>query len=216
MSFYSKVSEICSQNGISVTALALALGFSKGTPTNWKSNAAPRPSTIKKVADYFGVPVSYFLDSAENGQEIEKQKEPLDLSRIPDIFPIPKQKKLPILGSIACGEPILAVENVEGYASIDEDIDAQFCLRCQGDSMIDARIYDGDIVYIRQQPDVDNGEIAAVLIGDEATLKRVYKKKNTIILQPANKAYEPMVYTGSELEEIRILGKAVEFRSRVR
>ncbi len=76
MSFYSKVSEICSQNGISVTALALALGFSKGTPTNWKSNAAPRPSTVKKVADYFGVPVSYFLDSTENGQETEKQKEP--------------------------------------------------------------------------------------------------------------------------------------------
>ena len=135
---------------------------------------------------------------------------------IPGIFPIPKQKKLPILGSIACGEPILAVENVEGYASIDEDIDADFCLRCQGDSMIDARIYDGDIVYIRQQPDVDNGEIAAVLIGDEATLKRVYKQKGSLVLQPANKAYEPMVYTGSELDEIRILGKAVEFRSRVR
>lgn len=74
--FYDKVVSLCNQRGIAITTLALNIGFSRSAPTNWKFNAAPRPSTVKKVADYFGVPVSYFLDSTENGQETEKQKEP--------------------------------------------------------------------------------------------------------------------------------------------
>lgn len=211
MKMGERIKQLRIKKGLTQEELGKVIGVQKSAIRKYECGTVEnmKRSSIQKMADFFGVSPSYLLGYEESAPAA-------DLSHIPGIFPIPKQKKLPILGSIACGEPILAVENVEGYASIDEDIDAQFCLRCQGDSMIDARIYDGDIVYIRQQPDVDNGEIAAVLIGDEATLKRVYKKKNTIILQPANKAYEPMVYTGSELDEIRILGKAVEFRSRVR
>lgn len=133
-----------------------------------------------------------------------------------NISPLPKHKKLPMLGEIACGEPIFAEENIDGYISCPENIDADFCLRCKGDSMIGARIQDGDIVYIRQQPDVENGEIAAVLIDNEATLKRVYKKSESIILQPENPAYEPLIFVREEMNNIRILGKAVCFLSRVR
>lgn len=137
---------------------------------------------------------------------------------LPDnIIPLPKNSKtVPLLGSIACGLPILAEENLDGDISLPDFIRADFALRCKGDSMVDARILDGDIVYIRKQPDVENGEIAAVLIEDEATLKRVYKYPGQVVLQPANPKYAPLIYTGESINEMRILGKAVYFVSAVR
>ena len=128
------------------------------------------------------------------------------------IMPI-SVKKLPILGDIACGEPIYASEEHESFASANDTLDADFCLRAHGDSMIGARIYDGDIVFIRSQSTVDNGEIAAVIINDEATLKRVYYYPNEekLILSPENPRYAPLVYIRDELESIKILGKAVAF-----
>ena len=133
-----------------------------------------------------------------------------------NIMPI-TEKKLPILGSIACGEPIYAEEDRESFCTADDGIDADFCLKAQGDSMIGARIYSGDIVFIRAQDSVDNGEIAAVIIGDEATLKRVYyyPEEGKLILSPENPRYAPLVYVGEELNRIKILGKAVAFQSRV-
>jgi len=140
-----------------------------------------------------------------------------DAHSIPEGFiPLPKTKSVPLLGTIACGEPILANENIEMYVKVDESIAADFALRCKGDSMINARIFDGDIVYIRQQPDVDDGEIAAVLIGDEATLKKVHKYPSKIVLSACNPMYDDYVYTNEQLNEIRILGKAVAFFSLVR
>lgn len=124
-------------------------------------------------------------------------------------------KKFPVLGTIAAGQPIYAEENFESYVEAGANIQADFCLRVHGDSMVNARINDGDIVFIRKQPDVNDGEIAAILIGDEATLKRVYKKKNEIILVAENPNYAPMVYKNHELEEVRILGKAIAFQSNV-
>lgn len=140
-----------------------------------------------------------------------------ELFSIPNILPLPETKEIPLLGTIACGEPILAEENIEDYVKLDKAVDAEFALRCKGDSMIGARIKNGDIVYIHQQADVENGEIAAVLIRNEATLKKVYKypEKNMLVLKPANPEYEDFIYTGSELDEIRILGKAVAFFSQV-
>lgn len=123
--------------------------------------------------------------------------------------------KLPMLGSIACGEPIYADEDRESYVLAGTDIRADFCLRASGDSMINARIRDGDIVFIRQQDMVNNGEIAAVIIDDSATLKRFYyyKQKGMIILRAENPKYEDIILTGEELENVRILGKAVAFQS---
>jgi len=129
-----------------------------------------------------------------------------------NVFPI-QTKKVPLLGTIAAGVPIYADENFDGYRECTEDIDADFCLKIQGDSMIGARINDGDIVFIKKQPDVDNGEIAAVLVEDEATLKRVYKEKESLILQAENPKYAPIVYTAESYVECRIMGKAVAFQS---
>ncbi len=127
-------------------------------------------------------------------------------------------KRLPVLGEIACGAPILANEEHEEYITVDSDIDASFCLRAHGDSMIGARIHDGDIVFIREQAAVNNGEIAAVIIGDEATLKRVYYYPNEekLILTPENPRYSPLSFVGSELSEVKILGKATAFRSYIK
>jgi repressor LexA len=120
-----------------------------------------------------------------------------------------------MLGEIACGEPIFADEDREHCVMVDMDIDADFCLTAKGDSMINARINDGDIVFIKEMPIVENGEIAAVIIGDEATLKRVYyyKEQNKLVLNPENPKYEPLVYLNDELNSIRILRKAVYFMS---
>ena len=128
-----------------------------------------------------------------------------------NIIPMPATRELPLLGNIACGEPILAEENLDGTVSCPEHVAADFALRCKGDSMINARIFDGDIVYIRQQPQVDDGQIAAVLIGDEATLKRVRLFSDHISLEPENPQYRPIVLWGEEMATVRILGLAVAF-----
>lgn len=133
-----------------------------------------------------------------------------------NIFPMPKFVKKPRLGTIACGKPILAVEEAEEFDDVPEEIHCDFTLKCKGDSMINARIYDGDIVYIRAQKEVENGEIAAVRIGEEATLKRVYYNGNRIILRACNPLYEDMEYEGEALNEIAVLGKAVAFTSLIR
>lgn len=132
----------------------------------------------------------------------------------PNCFPIEK-KKFPLLGNIACGEPIFANEGFEGYVEAGADIDADFCLRASGDSMIGARIHDGDIVFIKQQPIVDNGQIAAVLIENEATLKRFYydQASDTVQLMAENPSYAPIVKMKSDLNDIRILGRAIAFQS---
>jgi repressor LexA len=138
-----------------------------------------------------------------------------EILTIKNIYPIEK-KKFPLLGEVACGEPALALENFEGYIEGGTDIPADFCLKAKGDSMINARIHEGDVVFIREQPDVEDGEIAAVLIEDEATLKRVYKTKDMITLVAENPEYKPMIYRNEDLDGIRILGKAVAFQSDVK
>ena len=129
----------------------------------------------------------------------------------------PKTKKLPILGEIACGKPIYADQQYGSYITSSCSFSADFCLKARGDSMIGARIYDGDIVFIKSQSTVDNGEIAAVIIGDEATLKRVYfyPEECKLILSAENPRYAPLVYMGEELNQIKIIGKAIAFQSTI-
>lgn len=134
-----------------------------------------------------------------------------------NIYPIDLHR-FPLVGEIACGKPIYADEDRESYVMAGTAIHADFCLRAKGDSMINARIHDGDIVFIRKDEELINGEIYAVAIGDEATLKRVYldKEKNTVTLSPENSSYPPLVYIGDELNDIHILGKAIAFQSDIR
>lgn len=125
--------------------------------------------------------------------------------------------KLPFLGKVACGEPIFADEDRESYIMIGTDIGADFCLQCQGDSMINARIHDGDIVFVKKTDIVENGEIAVVIIDDEATLKRFfyYREQNLVILKPENPKYQDIILTGEQLNQVRVIGRAVAFQSDV-
>lgn len=123
--------------------------------------------------------------------------------------------RIPLVGTIACGAPILADENIEEYIDIADAIRCDFALRCKGDSMINARIFDGDVVFIEQTETVENGEIAAVLIGDEATLKKVYMYPNRIELRAENPLYKSIDLEGDEMQTVQILGRAVWFLSRV-
>jgi repressor LexA len=122
-----------------------------------------------------------------------------------------KTKKLPLLGNVACGEPIFASEEHDYYTTVGAEIGADFCLKAKGDSMINARIFDGDTLFVKKQETVDDGEIAVVLIDDEATVKRVYfdRENGILTLIPENPTYKPMRYMGSRLDNIRILGKVV-------
>ncbi len=133
------------------------------------------------------------------------------------IHPIEK-KKFRMLGSIACGEPIYCNEDYQTFIEASADINADFCLTAKGDSMINARIYDGDVVFIKSTPEVYNGEIAAVVVDDEATLKRVYyyKEENKVVLVAENPKYAPLVYVNEELNHINILGRAVAFMSNIK
>ncbi len=121
------------------------------------------------------------------------------------------QKRLPMLGNVACGEPIFASEEAGYYVKANTDISADFCLTAKGDSMINARIFDGDLLFVRKQEYVDDGEIAVVLIDDEATVKRIYfdRESGILTLMPENPTYKPMRYIGRELERVRILGKVI-------
>ena len=134
------------------------------------------------------------------------------------LSPVPNFVKKPRLGAIACGKPILAVEDDGEFDNVPDWIECDFTLLCKGDSMINARIFDGDIVYIHSQPEVENGEIAAVRIGDEATLKRVYYAQNSdrITLRAANPLYNDMEFEGPSLNDIEIIGKAVAFTSMIK
>lgn len=170
-------------------------------------------SKIKAIADALETTPSYIMGWDEPDQKFDEEK----LKFFDNLFPI-TVKKFPLLGNIACGKPIFADEHFEAYVEAGANIKADFCLRAKGDSMIGARIQDGDIVFIHKQEMVDDGEIAAVLIDDEATLKRVYYDQENGILQlfAENPQYKTMRFTGEELDHIRILGKAVAFQSDVK
>ena len=181
----------------------------KGTNPNTGKPVTPTIPQLKKLANGLGMTVMEMLECVDDM--------PIDIAAdVPNIIPMPEMRRIPLIGSIACGAPILAEEHVEEYINIPKHIHAEFALTCKGDSMINARIFDGDVVYIRQQDTVENGEIAAILIDGEATLKRVRLYADRIILEPENPLYDPLVYRGEEMNTVRILGKAVAFTSAIR
>lgn len=144
-----------------------------------------------------------------------------EAQRQPDnVIAMPSTRRAPRLGTIACGEPILAEQNIEDYDDVPAWVNCDFTLVCKGDSMIGARITDGDVVCIRQQPEVENGQIAAVIVEDgpdaSATLKRVRFTEDGVILWPENPAYAPLVFTGAAVNKVKILGLATHFISAVK
>lgn len=204
---YNNLKKLREQRGFNMKEIAIKLGIPYTTYVGYeKGEREPNSDVLIKIANYYNTSVDFILGVTTTQ----------DIFSISNIIPIPKTKNVPLLGTIACGEPILAEENIENYVTIDMKANVDFALKCKGDSMINARIFDGDIVYIHSQPDVENGEIAAVLIDNEATLKKVHKYPNKLVLSPCNPMYDDLVYTEEQLNDIRILGKAVIFVSTVR
>ena len=150
------------------------------------------------------------------GADVPRERIDTSIPSYPNVHPIGTQS-LPVLGSVACGEPIFMAEEKEFYVDSTTAINADFVLIAKGDSMTGARINDGDIVFVHQQPEVENGEIAVVAIDDEATLKRFYKySDDLIVLRAENPDYKDMVYTPEDHKDVRVLGKAVAFQSDVK
>lgn len=166
-------------------------------------------SKIEAFADALQVTPAYLM-----GWEPAEPKDPT----LANVLPLPRTYKVPLVGAIACGKPILAVEESDETVDVPEYVHADFALTCKGDSMITARIFDGDIVYIHSQPQVETGQIAAVRIEDEATLKKVYYTPGSdrITLRACNPLYPDMVYEGETLNQIQVLGLAVGFYSTIR
>ena len=204
MSIGTNIKMLRTNAGLSQAELGKIAGVTDKAVSTWEADIkTPRMGAVERMASYFGVPKSAILDDGYQ-----------TTIHIPAGFePLPKMVKRPLVGSIACGEPITAEENIEDYVDVPEDAQCDFCLRCKGDSMIDAGIHDGDLVYIHIQPEVENGQIAAVRIDGEATLKRVFWDKGSQVLQlvPANSSYMPKVYSGQSLENVHIEGRAVGF-----
>lgn len=211
--FADRLRQLRNQSGLSQQSLASKLNCISKSSINMYERGEREPSLelLELIADFFNVDMDYLLgkSSIPNRARYEEQ--------LPDnIIPTPKMRKIPLVGTIACGVPILALENIEDEVDIPEHVHADFALRCKGDSMINARIFDGDIVYIRKQEMVENGEIAAVLIDNDATLKRVRLFEDHIVLEPENPQCRPFVYWEEEMNSVHIIGKAVAFTSRVR
>ena len=201
--------------GLSQDELGKRLGYKSRSSIN-KIELDQRnltQSKIKAIAEALETTPAYIMGWDEPDQKLDNE----NLKFFDNLFPI-ETKKFPLIGNIACGKPILADEQFEAYIEAGANIKADFCLRAKGDSMIGARIYDGDIVFIRKQEMVDDGEIAAVLIDDEATLKRVYydQESNVIQLFAENPQYKTMRFAGEELDHIRILGKAVALQTDIK
>ncbi len=203
----NRLKELRRSKGLTLEELAYSLGTSKQTIHRYENGVIANipKEKAERLAEVLGTTPAELMGWEGSVYSYD------------NITPI-KKKRLPMIGTISCGQPIYAVEEYGSFVSTSSDVDADFCLSAKGDSMIGARIYDGDIVFIRAQDAVDNGEIAAVIINDEATLKRVYyyPDESKIVLSPENARYAPLVYTKEELNSIKILGKAVAFQSAVR
>lgn len=192
--------------GLTMEQVAAACGVSRPTVSRWESGEIKdvRREKIIALAKALRTTPAYLLGMTDDKLDLSD----LAHSGIKNIEPLPPIRKIPLIGEIACGEPITAEENIEGYVGAPNEGYADFCLRCRGDSMA-PMIDDGDLVFIRQQEEVETGETAAVLIGNEATLKHVYYDGESLILVSNNPAYAPMTYSGEQLNEVRILGKAM-------
>lgn len=201
----AKLSEVMvslrKQAGMSQQQMADRLGITRSAVGMYETDKRePDLDTLKGIADLFGVELDTLAGRARD--------------RLPaNVWPLGELDQVPLLGRIACGTPILAEENAEAYVDLPRRIRADFALACKGDSMVGAGIRNGDVVYIHAQPEVENGQIAAVMVdGDEATLKRLYFDGRTVQLVAENPSYAPMVFVGEEIaRRLRILGLAVAY-----
>lgn len=188
--------------GLTLAQVADAVGVTEATVQRWESGniKTVRYEKLAPLSSLLGVSPADLMGWSSDDDL------PSNISRIEPM------QKIPLVGQIACGTPILAEQNIEDYVDLPGHIRADFALTCKGESMIGAGIRTGDIVYIRKQEEVENGQIAAVMVGgDEATLKRVYTKPGVVQLVAENPNIAPVVFIGEETEQIHIVGLAVAY-----
>lgn len=201
--FHERLREAMGVRGIRQVDLVEQTGIAKSAISAYvNGDYVPKQINTYKIAKVLGVNEAWLM-----GKDVPMDPMPTNILSI-------KAKKVPLLGEIACGQPTYVAEEKGSYVLTNND-DIDFCLRVEGDSMIDAGIKAGDLVFVRSQPCVDNGEIAVVLVGDEATLKRFYKTDDGVILKPENPSYQPIFYKADDFERVMILGKAVMVQSRL-
>lgn len=204
-------------NGYTQEELADKLGINRSRIGMYETGRRePDFETTELIADFFNVDVDYLLGRTSKTTMLPESVAHGELPRFSNIFPISK-KRIPLLGQIACGEPIFCNEDRESYIVAGTDVRADFCLKARGDSMTGARIMDGDVVFIQKDAELVNGGIYAVEIDDEATLKRVYYDETAqeLRLLAENPRYPTMVYSGERLAHVHLLGKAIAFQSDV-
>lgn len=209
--FRDRLEEALRMRDLTPAELSRISGVNEGAISQYRSGAYKASQrSLDKLSKALNVSVAWLM-----GADVAPS---ISIPTSINILPMPKTYKVPLVGTIACGQPILAVDEVDDTVDVPEWVDADFALRCKGDSMINARIFDGDIVYIKRQPEVENGQIAAVRIEDEATLKKVYYSPDSgrITLRACNPLYDDMVYEGEVLNQIEVLGLAVGFYSEIR
>ena len=202
--FYDCYTALCQARGISRSRAAQEMGLSNSTVTKWKNTGAiPSGETLARVSAYFGVPVGELLGEAVPSVQEER--------KLPEgAVPFNPALTAPLLGTVRAGLPMYAEENIEGYIPITRKDGARyFWLRVRGDSMNAVGISENDEILVREQPEVENGEIAAVRIGEEATLKHVYLHENFIELRPENPAFNSIILSREDMNDVVIEGKAV-------
>jgi repressor LexA len=205
LSIAENIKRIRAEHGLSQAELGKIAGVSDKAVSTWELGLkTPRMGAVEKMANYFGITKSAIVDDAPM-TSLQKPVVP------PGFMPMPEMVQVPLIGSIACGTPITAEQNIKSYVGVPAAWRADFALECHGDSMAPT-ICDGDVVCIRSQPEVEQGQIAAVRIGEEATLKHCYYQNGVVQLIADNPSVcPPMVYTGSDLDEIEVEGLAVGF-----
>ena len=202
MSIAENIKRIRLEHGLSQAELGKIAGVSDKAVSTWELGIkVPRMGAVEKMANYFGIAKSAIVDDV--------QPVPTKKPTIPPGFePMPEMDMVPLVGRIACGTPITAEQNVERMVCVPSKWHSTFTLTCKGDSM-EPRIHDGDLVAIRSQPEVENGEIAAVRIDGEATLKHVYLHDNFIELRPENPVFSSIILSREDMNNVVIEGKAV-------
>ena len=197
--FTKRLTQTVKEKGLSFAELSRLSGISKARISQYVHGIyMPNSSAIVSIATALNVDPDYLLGNTNTERSTDRHS-----------------RRLKILGEVRCGEPTFAEEIYMGEISVPDHIDADFCLIAKGDSMIDARIYDGDYVFIKRRDIVENGKIGVCILDGEATLKRIYyyPEEQKLILVPENKAYAPRSFSGAELESIKILGQAIAFTS---
>lgn len=209
----ARIKELRTQQDLPQSKFAELLGYnSKASISRIENGMTDLPmSKVSEIAKILHSTPEYIMFGQDSIEESE-------YDNITDVNQHRNHRSIPYLGKVACGKPIFINREYDSFLEIDANTKADFCLSAKGDSMINARIYDGDIIFVKQCDIVDNGDIAVVAIGDEVTLKRFYyfKENETVQLVAENPSYAPMIFQGSQLDEIHVLGKAISLSGNLR